>query len=147
MNTASHQSHRFRTALFWNFIWVNLSEVWRYFAIIRPMLQNEYSDSMEVAPITPAIFASWMIWDTILILSGTAFYWLFLKDQGASIRNAVLSSLAFTITIFGLIWLGIVNMGFVSTDFILAAVPLAWMEQLGAALIVWWFARTTQHQS
>jgi len=45
------------------------------------------------------------------------------------------------VTVFGLIWLGIVNMGLAPAKFIWAALPLAWLEQLVAAGITFWTIR------
>ncbi|MEO0983668.1 MAG: hypothetical protein AAFX03_13560 [Pseudomonadota bacterium] len=131
-------SGAFALALGANMIWINASEVWRYFMIVKPMLHEAFPGDAGVAAVTPAIFASWMVWDTILILAATGFYWMFLERNGASVRQALLAATALSVTIFGLIWLGIANMGLVPARFIWAALPLAWAEQAIAALIVLW---------
>ncbi|MEP2734986.1 MAG: hypothetical protein ABJP34_01715 [Erythrobacter sp.] len=130
------------TAFWWalglNFIWINASEVVRYFGLIKPMLHEAFPKVDNIAIISPSIFASWMFWDTILILAAAGFYWMFFKQFGATAKNAILSSIAFTITIIGLIWIGIVNMGLAPSKFIWVALPLAWIEQVVAAFIVFW---------
>jgi|GEM_PF-493158 len=128
----------FWLALGLNFIWINISEVARYFGLIKPMLHETFPGQSHIAAVTPFIFASWMVWDTILIVAATGFYWIYLNYAGATIRNVLISATAFTVTIFGLIWLGIVNMGLAPTDFIWVALPLAWLEHLIAAYIVLW---------
>lgn len=131
----------FWLALIGNMIWINLSEVVRYFALIRPMLHESFPDQPEIAAITPALFASWMIWDTILILAATGFYWMYLERFGATSRHAGISSAFFTVTVFGLLWLGVANMGLVPLKFAWVALPFAWAEQFIAALIVIWVLR------
>ena len=125
-------------ALGLNMIWVNLSEVWRYFAIIKPMLHDTFPGDVSIAAVTPGIFASWMLWDTVLIVAATGFYWLYLTQMGQTLKQVLLAATYFTLTIFGLIWLGVVNMGLVPLRFLFAALPLAWVEQVVAAWLVYW---------
>jgi len=128
----------FWLALGLNFIWINMSEVARYFGLIKPMLHETFPEQSHIAAVTPGIFVSWMVWDTILIAAATGFYWVYLNYFTVTVRNAAISATAFTITVFGLIWLGVVNMGLAPATFIWAALPLAWLEQLIAAYIVYW---------
>ena len=137
----TNTSKAFWLALGLNFIWINISEVARYFGLIKPMLHDTFPGADHVAVVSPAIFASWMIWDTILIIAATGFFWMFMQQFGTTIRNIALGSLGFTVAVFGLIWIGIVNMGLVPSSFIWAALPLAWLEQFIAAFIVYWAIR------
>lgn len=135
-----------RARYFWlaiglNFIWINVSEVARYFGLIKPMLHDAFPGATHIAASSPGIVASWMLWDTVLIFAATGFFWMFLTQFGATIKNVLLGSIAFTVTVFGLIWVGIVNMGLAPIDFIWAALPLAWIEQIIAACIVLWAMR------
>ena len=134
-------SPAFRTALLANFIWINVSEVARYFLLVKPMLHRAFQGDATVAPVTPAIFLSWMVWDTVLIGAATGFFWLVLTAWGASLRTAALAAGAFTVTVFGLLWLGVANMGLAPYHFLWTALPLAFAEQLVAALIVLWALR------
>jgi len=128
----------FWLALGLNFIWINISEVARYFGLIKPMLHDTYPGAEHIAVVSPGIFLSWMVWDTILIIAATGFFWMFLQQFGVTVRNITLSSLGFTVTVFGLIWIGVVNMGLAPSRFIWTALPLAWVEQFIAAGIVYW---------
>lgn len=128
-------------ALLLCFIWINLSEVARFFLLIKPMLHDAFPNAAHIGAVTPLIFASWMVWDTILILAATGFYWMYLSQFGQSLKIALLGASAFTVSVFGLVWLGIVNMGLAPIDFIWAALPLAWIEQATAALLVLWSLR------
>jgi hypothetical protein len=131
-------SRAFWIALALNTVWINVSEIWRYLAIVKPMLHETYPGRTDIAPFDLATFASWSVWDSWLILAATGFYWLYLKHAGRDVRQALMAATLLTLTVFGLIWLGVVNMGFVPARFIWIAVPLAWIEQAGAALIVRW---------
>ena len=139
--TTTHNPRAFWLALALNFVWINVSEVWRYFAIVKPKLLETFPDVAGIAPTSPGIIASWMLWDTVLILAATGTYWLFLKDDALSLSRAYFVATCFTITVFGLIWLGIANMGLAPISFLWAALPLAWAEQAIAALIVLWAMR------
>lgn len=136
----------FWVALLVNFFWINASEIWRYLAVVRPMLQNAYPGRADIAPFTLPVFASWSVWDSVLILAATGFYWLFLSAKGRTLGHAILAATYLTITVFGLVWLGMVNIGFVKPIFIWVAVPLAWAEQVVASVIVFWvLGRSASH--
>jgi hypothetical protein len=137
-STQGQISRNFWIALTLNFLWINASEIWRYLAIVKPMLHEAYPGRADIAPFDLPTFASWSVWDSWLIVAATGFYWLYLSAAGRGIRPALIAATFLTITVFGLIWLGVVNMGFVSARFIWIAVPLAWIEQAIAAIIVWW---------
>jgi hypothetical protein len=125
-------------ALIGNMIWINISETARYFLVVRPMLRDAFPGVEHIAAITPGIFAIWVIWDTILIIAATGFYWLHLAHFGATLGQAVIAATCLTVTLFGLLWLGIANMGLAPLSLLWAALPLALIEQTIAALIVRW---------
>jgi hypothetical protein len=131
-------------ALIGNMIWINISETARYFAVVRPMLHDAFPGVSHVAAVTPGIFAIWVVWDTILILAATGFYWLYLSHFGTTIRNAIIAATCLTVTLFGLLWLGVANMGLAPISLLWAALPLAWLEQIIAALIVRWAMQRKQ---
>ena len=130
----------FLIALGFNFLWINASEIWRYLFVIKPLLVEAFPDDPSIAPFDLATFAIWSLWDLILVTGATGFYWIYLAFTGPNIRQAILAASCFTVTIFGLIWIGIYNMGFAPAHFIWVALPLAWIEQVVAALIVFRFA-------
>lgn len=127
----------FFLALGINFIWVNVSEVWRYLFVIKPLLHETFPDDPDIAPFDLGTFAIWSIWDSILIVAATGFFWIYLKSAGATFGQAIAAASFFTVTVFGLLWLGAYNMGLVPASFIWVALPLAWLEQVVAAVIVW----------
>ncbi|MEL7129772.1 MAG: hypothetical protein AAGK23_09510 [Pseudomonadota bacterium] len=137
-DTTSSLKNPFWFAVAINFVWINISEVVRYFLVVKPMLHAAFPNASGIGAVTPGIFASWMVWDSILILAACGFYWLYLRAGGYGLKQVIWAATYFTITVFGLIWLGIVNMGLAPPQFIWAALPLAWGEQMIAAFIVRW---------
>ncbi|MGF1545226.1 MAG: hypothetical protein ACFB00_12140 [Parvularculaceae bacterium] len=124
-----------------NYVWINASEVWRYFAIVRPMLRAAYPDDPGVGAMNLAIFAVWGVWATILIAAATGFFWLYLQARGATLAEAAFGATGFTLGTFGLLWLGGGNMGLAPAPIMWTALPLAWLELFVAALIVRRFMR------
>jgi hypothetical protein len=139
--TLKQVDRNFWVALIINFIWINASEIWRYLAVVKPMLHETYPGRADIAPFDLPTFASWSVWDTWLIIAATGFYWLYLNWAGRNIPQALVAATLLTVTIFGLFWLAVVNIGFVPARFLWTAVPLAWVEQALSAIIVRWAMR------
>lgn len=127
-----------RVALLANFLWINASEIWRYLVVVRPMVQAAYGGRAGIAPFDLATFALWSVWDMMLITAATGFYWLHFRWSGRGLLPCVMAATLFTLTVFGLLWLAMVNMGLAPARIMFAALPLAWVEQVGAAFIMWW---------
>ena len=129
-------------ALAANFVWINLSESARYLMIVRPMLHELFPDRPDIGAFDLKIFAIWGVWDLVLILAATGFYWLWLERFRVGLPQVLAGSLAFSLTVFGLLWLGIANMGLASIDLLWVALPLAWIEQaIACAITAWAFER------
>jgi len=144
MRTKVQARSGLRTAFWLSFVWVNVSEVARYFWVVRPMLHEAFPGQTQIAPMNLGIFALWGVWDLILIAAATGFYWLWIERYSGSLRQILLASLCFSGTVFGLIWLGIANMGLAPYSMMAVAIPLAWFEQAIAAGIVVWARRRAQ---
>ena len=132
--------------MFWfalaaNMIWMNASEVWRYFTFVMPMMRAEFPQVANVAPMSLEIFARWAVWDTILIVSATGFFWLMLERFGAKVGNALLAATAYWASVFVIFWFGMLNMSLATPEIVLTALPLAWLELAVAALLTNWFLR------
>lgn len=128
-------------ALMINFLWINASEVWRYFVIVRPDLLAAFAGRPGIAPVSPLIALSWAVWDCILILAAVGYYSMHLRARGEHAGQALLAAAAFTVTVFGLLWLGLINMGLASVQMAAKALPLAFIEQAIAALLTLWARR------
>ena len=127
-----------RTALIANLLWINLSEVFRYFVFIMPMMRAHLAEVPEAAPMNLPVFLIWGLWDTVLVLVATGFSWLILERFGTSPRVVVQAGTAIWAAIFVILWLGLWNMNLASLPILAIALPLAWFEMVVAAGLVRW---------
>lgn len=135
----------FTLALIVNFIWINASEVFRYFAFVMPMMREAFPLVPDVAPMNLPVFMIWSVWDTIVVLTATLLPWMAMKVFGASAMRALLYGTGVWMSVFVILWLGLYNMNMATADVLAFALPMAWVEMVVAALIVWWF--TAQNEA
>lgn len=140
----THRLAPFTMALIVNFVWINASEVFRYFAFVMPMMREAFPMVPDVAPMNLSVFMIWGVWDTILVLTATLLPWMALKAFGASAFRAVLYGTGVWMAVFVILWLGLYNMNMTTAGVLAVALPMAWVEMVVAALIVWWFAARDQ---
>ena len=138
MPTEPGQRRAFWTALLANAIWINASEIFRYFVFVMPMMREAFPQIDDVAPMNFGVFMIWGAWDTLLLFAATGVTWLMLVQFGSGIRNAVLAGTAVWAGIFGILWLGLFNMNLATGAVLAVALPLAWLEMVVAALLVRW---------
>lgn len=131
----------FTAAMIANFVWINASEVLRYFALLRPLVQRTFPQIPDVAPMNVPVFLIWGVWDSILILAVTGFGWLYLERFGGGARNALTAGTMAWLAIFVLLWLGFYNMNLATFEILRAMLPWAWAETCVAVLIVDWCRR------
>ena len=129
----------FTMALIVNFIWINASEVFRYFAFVMPMMREALPMVPGVAPMSLPVFMIWGVWDTILVLTATLLPWMAMRVFGASTLRAVLYGTGVWMAVFVILWLGLYNMNLATVVVLAVALPMAWVEMVVAALVVWWF--------
>ncbi|EBA18463.1 hypothetical protein RSK20926_12109 [Roseobacter sp. SK209-2-6] len=130
----------FIAALIANFLWINASEVFRYFIFVMPMMRSAFPMLPDVAPMNLSVFMIWSIWDTILVLTATLLPSMAMKLFGASAVHAILYGTGAWMAVFVILWLGLFNMNLATTNVLAIALPMAWIEMVIAALIAWWFA-------
>ncbi len=126
-------------ALLVNILWINASEVLRYFVFVMPMMRDAFSSLPDVAPMNLPVFLIWGIWDTILVVTATLLPWMAIKVFGASALHAVVFGTGVWMAVFVILWLGLYNMNLATPGVLAVALPLAWFEMVVASLIVWWF--------
>ena len=142
LNMMNHEPQKLFTGrYFWlsiavNGLWINASEIWRYFEIVMPALREAVPGS---APMSLGVFAAWGIWDTLVLFAATGFFWLWLTQFGTTIKQTIIAATLFWLAVFVVLWLGVFNLGLVPFQVFASALPLAWLEMLIAALIVRWF--------
>ncbi|MEO1493656.1 MAG: hypothetical protein AAFV19_15990 [Pseudomonadota bacterium] len=125
-------------ALALNAVWINASEIFRYFVFVMPMMREAFGMVPGIAPMDLPVFLLWGVWDTILICAVTGFGWLVFDRFGAGVRVALFAGTAVWMSVFGILWLGLWNMGLATGAILMVALPLAWVEMVVAALIVRW---------
>lgn len=131
-------SKGFVIALLINIIWINASEVFRYFAFVMPLMREAFPQVSNIAPMNLPVFLIWAVWDTILILAVTGFSWLFLGVFGQGKWNALKAATLLWVSIFVILWLGLFNMNLATPKILMVALQLAWIELAIASLIVNW---------
>ena len=116
-------------------IWVNISEVFRYFVIVMPAMRKDLSVVPNVAPMDWWVFSIWGIWDTILTAGIVFITWLCFKVYGKSTKTIIIAGTTSWAIFFLLFWIGMVNMNLSKVDLLAYTLPLSWIETTVAAWI------------
>lgn len=129
-------SKAFAAALLANALWINASEIFRYFVFVMPMMRAALPDAPNVAPMDLNVFLVWGVWDAILLSAVTLGAWICLDRFGDSLGAAIAAGGALWAAIFGLLWLGLFNMNLATPAILAVALPLSLLELVVAAVIV-----------
>ena len=116
-------------------IWVNVSEIFRYFIIVMPEVRKFLSAVPDVAPMNLAVFSIWGLWDTLLTALIVFMFWLVSQRFGHNLRSVIIAGTTSWVFFFVLFWVGMVNMHLSEWSLALTALPLAWFESVVASLI------------
>jgi hypothetical protein len=122
-------------------LWINASEVFRYFVVVMPAMRRDLAVLPGVAPMSWPVFSIWGIWDTVLTVALMGASWLFYQvrsEEESAFRIAFKGGTALWVAFFVLFWLGMVNMNLARPSLALAALPLAWIEMVVAARLAVW---------
>ena len=112
------------------FLWLNASEVFRYFAFVMPMTRAAMSAVQDVAPMNFTVFLIWGLWDSLLFAVVGFIAWLVHEKFGGGLRHAIAAGTLLWLTIFCIFWLAAWNMNLTVTRVPLVALPLAWIEMV-----------------
>ena len=134
--TKTFVSKAFIMTLIANMVWINISEVFRYFVFVMPAMRDAFPQIDNVAPMSPFVFAIWGLWDTILVCAVTGFAWLFLERFGRGLIPSLWCGTLFWLGVFCILWIGLYNMNLAPLSVLAIALPLAWVEMVVAAMIV-----------
>lgn len=124
-------------------IWVNASEVFRYFVIVMPETRQFLSMVPNIAPMNWGVFMIWGVWDTLLTACIVFMYWLVSQVFGNNNRSIVIAGIASWVFFFVLFWGGMYNMSLTSISLAAVALPLALLETLVASFIASKFYSST----
>lgn len=131
--------NNFSKALFVNFIWINVSEVCRYFVFIMPMMRSAFPSVEGIAGMDIPTFMVWGVWDTVLVFVTTSICWLYFEKFGCGLRRMVQAGLLVWSSVFVIFWLALFNMSLASIEILAVAWPLSCLEILVAAAVVKFF--------
>jgi hypothetical protein len=116
-------------------LWVNASEVFRYFVIVMPETRAFLSMVPDIAPMNWPVFFIWGAWDTLLTASIVFMYWLVAQAFGNNLRSVMIAGIASWVSFFVLFWVGMCNMSLAEPRLAFIALPLALLETAVAAYI------------
>ena len=116
-------------------IWINISEVFRYFIFVRPRVKLFFKDTLSVANMDWGIFAIWGLWDTLLTGVLVFFFWLYSKTFGNSNQSVLIIGTLVWVAIFVIFWVATANMGLSDWNILWITLPLSWVEMYIGAWI------------
>ncbi len=116
-------------------LWVNASEVFRYFVIVMPEMRAFLSVVPDIAPMNWPVFLIWGAWDTLLTASIVFMFWLVAQAFGNTLRSVLITGITSWASFFILFWVGMCNMSLAQPTLALVALPLALLESIVAAYI------------
>jgi hypothetical protein len=125
-------------------IWVNVSEVFRYFVIVMPEARSFLAAIPGALPMNLPVFAVWGVWDTVLTAAIVFMFWLISQVFGNTIRSVFISGTVSWAFFFLLFWVGMCNMGLAQPLLALKALPLAWIEVVVASFLASSLYQSTQ---
>ena len=116
-------------------IWINVSEVFRYFVLVRPRVKSFFEDKAGIAEMDWGIFAIWGFWDTLLTAVLVFIFWLYSKSYGFNIKSVMISGTIVWSAVFVIFWVATANMGLSDWRILLITLPLSWLEMVVGAWI------------
>ena len=116
-------------------IWINISEVFRYFIFVRPRVKLFFRDTLSVANMDWGIFAIWGLWDTLLTGVLVFFFWLYSRIFGNSNQSVLIIGTLVWAAIFFIFWVATANMGLSDWNILWITLPLSWVEMYIGAWI------------
>jgi hypothetical protein len=119
-------------------IWVQVSEVFRYFILVMPILKQFLIALPGVAPMNLQIFSIWGVWDTLLTFMNVFIFWLYARQFGNNLRSVITAGTISWLFLFVLFWVAMVNMALAPASILLITLPLSWMEMVVTSIIASW---------
>lgn len=116
-------------------IWINISEVFRYFVLVMPRVKSFFDDRQGIADMDYSIFAIWGLWDTLLTGVLVFAFWLYSRVFGNSNRSVMISGTLVWLAVFVIFWVATANMGLSEWKILWITLPLSWLEMVIGAWI------------
>jgi len=116
-------------------IWINISEVLRYFLIVMPEMKSFLHMVPNVVDMNLGIFALWGIWDTVLSTLVVFSFWLMAEKFGYGKKTALWAGTFSWFWLFFMFWFASANMGLSAWSFVTIPMVLSWIEMSIASYI------------
>lgn len=114
-------------------IWINISEVFRYFLLVMPRVKAFFPNTSGVAEMDLVIFSIWGIWDTLLTAVLVFVFWIYAKSFGNNRISIFGSGIFVWLAVFVIFWVATANMGLSSWSILLITLPLSLFEMIVGA--------------
>ena len=114
-------------------IWINISEVFRYFVFVMPSVKSFLHNQAGIAPMDLGIFSIWGFWDTLLTAILVFIFWLYARSFGNNNRAVLVAGLIVWSAVFIIFWVATANMGLSSWKILFITLPLSLLEMLVGA--------------
>ncbi|WP_298503474.1 hypothetical protein [uncultured Maribacter sp.] len=116
-------------------IWINISEVFRYFVFVKPRIKSFFDYKQGVADMDLGIFAIWGFWDTLLTGFLVFVFWLYSRVFRSSNWSVFISGTIVWSAVFVIFWVATANMGLSEWKILWITLPLSWLEMTIGAWI------------
>ncbi len=117
-------------------LWVNASELVRYFGYVRPQMQEYFSYIPQMGKIWDIqILAVWGFWDALITALYVFLFWLCAQVFGNNRKAIVISGVMSWSFVFVLYWVATANMFLAEWSTLFVVLPLALLETLVASYI------------
>ena len=117
-------------------IWVNVSELIRYFGYVRPQMQDYFTAIPNMGAIWDIqIIAVWAFWDALITVLYVFLFWLCAQVFGNNTKSILISGFMSWAFVFVLYWVASANMYLASWSNLMVVLPLALLETLVASYI------------
>ena len=111
-------------------IWINISEVFRYFVLVRPRVKAFFAGRTGIADINLGIFSIWGFWDTLLTGIVVLVFWLYARSYGNNPKSVFISGFIVWAAVFVIFWVATANMGLSNWGINLITLPLSLLEMI-----------------
>ncbi|WP_299684378.1 hypothetical protein [uncultured Dokdonia sp.] len=116
-------------------IWINISEVFRYFVLVMPRVKAFFDYQPGIADMSWSIFSIWGLWDILLTAILVFVFWLYIQSFGNTNTAVWLSGTLVWGAVFVIFWVATANMGLSNWSILLITLPLSLLEMLVGAWI------------
>lgn len=135
MHSKEFSLKKFITIVLITSIWVHISEVFRYFVLVRPRVKLYWNHTDGIADMNWIIFGIWGLWDTVLTAMTVFFFWLYAQRFGNRTFSILMAATLSWIFFFVLFWIGAANMGYTNWSLLGITLPLSLFELIIASFI------------